>query len=434
MLSSGSTLSALAASGDTLSSSSASSVSSDSSVSSASSGKGTIIVEQETMNKMFGKWSLLSQTMEKREGVLETETAADMPAGPYTFLVDPPEGAESSVALYRGNEMVKSVARQQMTFTLQNGETLRVRVHHLFTRVGTVSVETDPPGVHFKLSGPNGQRYEGETPASYLNSPEGQYKVEFDALPGCVKPPPKSLYLDKDKRISLSLKISCDEADRMRDDAEEVDSRFVNVTIDGESVIFDDVPQEAWFAPYVFNAARRSVISGYRDAEGRPTGKFGPGNNVTAAELAKMAHLLVGIAEHELHGAAPENPLAKDAWFSDFIASAESKGWTIYADATIDPLRDVTRGEVLVTLLQAVDEPLGWQTGEVFTDVTTRTPYAAAIETAFGLELVSGKQDATGQDTGLFGPLDPINRAEMSKILDLTITTLLTGASSSGAK
>lgn len=384
------------------------------------SGTSSLTVEQRTTNEMYGKWSLLEQGGLAREGLLKEETAKNLAAGSYTLIVDPPEGAIATLRLHRNTELIKSVERPQMSFTISEGENLRMVIQHFFTRVGTVSVETDPGGIAFTLWGPNEQKIQDVTPASYLSMPEGQYKVQFESLSGCVKPAPMSLYLSKDKRVSFSLKLVCDEANRMREDQNAPgDERFVTVAIDGRTVVFEDVPQEAWFAPYVFDAVRKNILSGYRDAEGNPTGRFGPGNNVTTAELAKMAHTLMSIVAPP--NAAPENERARDQWFSPYIASAEELGWTIYSDATVDPLREATRGEVLVTLLQTMDRPMRWQTGNVFKDVSLRSPYAAAIETAADLELVSGKQDATGQDTGLFGPLDPINRAEMAKILDLAV-------------
>ena len=122
----------------------------------------------------------------------------------------------------------------------------------------------------------------------------------------------------------------------------------------------------------------------------------------------------------------PINTKAQGAWYSPYIASAEDQGWTIYSSATVDPNRPATRGEVLVTLLQALDVPLAWQTGTVFTDVNRRTAYAGAIETASAAGLVDGRKDANGNLTNEFGPADPINRAELAKILSQMIDTYKT--------
>ena len=38
----------------------------------------------------------------------------------------------------------------------------------------------------------------------------------------------------------------------------------------------------------------------------------------------------------------PENPAALGQWFSPFITSAEARGWEVFQDTTIDPLRPAT--------------------------------------------------------------------------------------------
>ena len=46
---------------------------------------------------------------------------------------------------------------------------------------------------------------------------------------------------------------------------------------------FPDVPADAWFATYVGYAQINTIVGGY------PDGTFGPGNNITRAEVAKIA-------------------------------------------------------------------------------------------------------------------------------------------------
>ena len=46
--------------------------------------------------------------------------------------------------------------------------------------------------------------------------------------------------------------------------------------------IFDDVPTDAWFAPYVTFASQNGIVSGYEN------GLFGPGDNITRAAVAKI--------------------------------------------------------------------------------------------------------------------------------------------------
>ena len=88
---------------------------------------------------------------------------------------------------------------------------------------------------------------------------------------------------------------------------------------------------------------------------------------------------------------------------------------------------------MLVTLYQALDLPLQWQKGKTFSDVTTRTAYAGAIETAATKKIVEGRKDDKGNDIGTFGPTDPINRAELAKVLSKMIDTYRLSASSSSS-
>jgi hypothetical protein len=145
---------------------------------------------------------------------------------------------------------------------------------------------------------------------------------------------------------------------------------------------------------------------------------FGPGNNVTVAELVKIAHKIAGISEREISGPVL-NTRASGTWFERFVASAEQRGWVLFMDTSLDPGRAATRAEVVVTLLQALDIPLRWQKGMVFADVSARSPFAAAIETAAADGLVSGLPG--DNDLPSFGPGQPINRAELSKIIALAI-------------
>lgn len=55
-----------------------------------------------------------------------------------------------------------------------------------------------------------------------------------------------------------------------------------------ESLAFDDVEKTGPYAPAIAKAAADGVVSGYADANGEPTGAFGPANAVTRAEFAKI--------------------------------------------------------------------------------------------------------------------------------------------------
>jgi len=388
---------------------------------------GSILIEQQSPTEALGEWTLLKPDQTSVKLRTKSYTVELTTVGNHTIFVEPPEGMSTKIVLTKGEaEELKSTDHPQLSFSVSAGDNLTISIQYILSRVGIVSISSDPPGVPFEMEGPNKIIYKGITPASFKTVPEGQYTVRYSPE-GCIAPRPQSLQLRKDGRINFTYNVvSCDtfvpvtEEGEPDQETELLRMHFVTVTVDGKPVVFEDVPTEAWFAPFVFNVIKAGVLSGYRDAEGNPTGRFGPGNNVTIAELAKIAHRISGVNETMVSD-PPKNRRARNAWFSPFIASAEQRDWVIFQDTAIDPVRPATRSEVLITLLQALDVPLAWPSGELFRDVTRRTLFAAAIETAANAGIVSGTTDALGKPTGLFNPASSINRAELAKIVNLTM-------------
>ncbi len=383
-------------------------------------GFGTIQIEQRNGSDIgsIGTWTLIGPSNSSGSSKLADVTNTNMAAGNYTLFVVPPNGVITSIRAYHGTEQINLVQRPQMSFKLADGETLRLVVNYTLTRTGVVSVQSDPPGLTFKLKGPDGWTEEGVTPASFSTVPVGQYSMQFGTLEGCTLPAPKSQQLSENSRISFSITLVCKAADKLRARSETKSEKFVIVNVDGTEVQLRDVSQDSWYSTYVYEAARRNVLNGYKDESGVPTGEFGPSNSVTVAELAKIAHRLAGIGEESFIGKNPENAGAQGVWFSPFIASAEARGWTLYKDATVDPLRAATRAEVVITFLQVLDVPLKWQKGDLFGDVTVRTRYANAIETAAQDGVVEGLKDEKGKPLNKFNPEGSINRAELAKIIN----------------
>tara|TARA_Y100000310_G_scaffold340537_1_gene436633 strand:+ start:76 stop:921 length:846 start_codon:yes stop_codon:yes gene_type:complete len=202
---------------------------------------------------------------------------------------------------------------------------------------------------------------------------------------------------------------------------ETVLSEFVNIQVDGQSVDLTDVAGDVWFAPYVRDVASRGIVSGYRAADGSPLGLFGPTNDVTVEQLAKMAIEANG---HDLRYCAKGNLRNKSAegdWSELYIQCAEELHWAVYADGSVDVKRPATRSEVVITTLQAFGVHFGRAEGTAFTDVTSSTEFSGAIERAAEDNIVSGYANAVGVPTGVFGPSDPVNRAAMAKILSLAL-------------
>ncbi len=385
-------------------------------------GKGTIIVEQDALGGTLGSWILSTPDHTQQTGNAATQTLSDIPSGNYIIYATLPSGTVSTIRIYKNDVLDKFYERQQTPFAVYPGDVIRISIHYHLDKTGIIAVQSDPPGTAFTLVGPDNITREGVTPQTFEDMPEGQYKVQYEAFADdCVKPAPKASQLIEDGRISFDLMFDCDSATKVRDRLGKDSKKYLTIVVDGEEVQLQDVLQKDWFSNYVFEAAKRDILSGYRDASGNLTGLFGPANSVTVAELSKIAHRMAGISEESFKYTAPRNPAAANQWFSAFIASSENRGWIIFAEGTIDPIRPATRGEVLATLMQAFDVPLKWQKGNVFKDVPVSHPYAAAIETAANDGVIAGRKDADGKSTGIFDPNAPITRAEIAKV----ITTIL---------
>jgi hypothetical protein len=262
------------------------------------------------------------------------------------------------------------------------------------------------------MKGPDGRTYTGATPSEFLDAPIGLYSLTYDPIPGCAEPRPLSDQLTKNGRITFSINISCDRMDLLpQSRVEEKSLQFVSVSIGDERITFTDVPLESWFATFVSTAVRTGIMSGYKDADGAYSGSFGPGDSVTLAQLAKVAHKIANIDETASR-TLPENLRARNTWFSDFYASAERSHWISFRNPRENPERDATRSEVVCTLLQALNIPRIWPTGIRFTDVAATLPSADCIETAAKDGLIAGNSGG-----GTFDPDRPVNRAELSKML-----------------
>ncbi len=372
----------------------------------------TVIIEQKSEIDAIGSWtvSMPNQTTAGRTDA--TMTMADAQPGKYTIFATAPRGTNTSIELYENGVLTQSLGQPQVSFTAAPDMTVKVVISYTLVNFGKVGINSVPSGIPFQLTGPDGLRRKGQTPAEFDRLPVGPYSVQYTPE-GCVLPPAKSDVLEKDKGVYFSLTIRCETfVPAETEDA----SAHAQATVDGETVTYTDVPVRSWFGPFVATVSGRGILTGYRDAAGKLTGQFGPENPVTVGELTKIMHQLAGLNEHEMGGEL-HNRSALGKWFMPFVQSAEERGWAIYQNDQADLLRPATRGEVLVTLLQVLDLPLTWPRGIMFTDVTLRTPFAHAIETAATAGIVSGATGDDGSPTGFFNPTQPVTRAEMAKII-----------------
>ena len=373
---------------------------------------GSITIEQQSALGGPSIWSLVNQDQTKFAGNAATQQVK-IPAGNYTFFIEQPKGLSPEILFESGSSVIHTYTIPQFSFQYDGISPIKISVSLLMKDSGKVSVNSSPQGIPYELKGPSGFLYKGTTPVTYEAVPLGVYSITY--LPeGCTSSPMKSGSLKPYSRLDFDITIQCATI-KVKPASEQNVEGLLTVSMDGEDVLLRDVSSTAWYATYVRTVAERGILTGYRNADGNPLGMFGPSDPVTLAQLAKIVHAAANVNEKEA-ASAPANP-STPPWATRFIASAEQRDWLVFSDSTVNLNRPATRGEVLVTILQAFNVPLRWPTGTLFKDVARRTQYASAIETAASNDIVDGITDANGNATGNFGPGDPVNRAEMSKIL-----------------
>ena len=187
----------------------------------------------------------------------------------------------------------------------------------------------------------------------------------------------------------------------------------IQVIINGQSISFADVSQSAWFAAYVHDAAEAGIVNGYKDRNGKLTGKFGPENNVTMAEVLKIAEESAGY-DAVAYGGVVDSGVKH--WASAYVSVAKAEKFTILENPyRLD--RPATRAEVASMFTSAflVSIP-ATPSGTTFHDVQLSTKFAVSVEALARDGVISGDTDVKGQPTGMYRPTDSINRAEVVKI------------------
>ncbi len=194
---------------------------------------------------------------------------------------------------------------------------------------------------------------------------------------------------------------------------------------------FSDVSPNAWYSVYVNQAAESGIISGYKDSQGNLTGHYGPANQITIAETLKIASEGAGYDETTVD--VPPGYTELYGWATDYIFTAQNccgigKGFSLeeWNDWSFD--RPAVRVEVAAVLAKAFKVQITVQTQHAFSDVSPdmyypktedHFKYAAEIDALARDGVISGDTDAEGKPIGKFRPTDPINRAEVAKMIML---------------
>ncbi len=172
--------------------------------------------------------------------------------------------------------------------------------------------------------------------------------------------------------------------------------------------LFLDVPAEAWFFSSVEQAVDLGIVSGYKDAQGNPTGTFGPENSVTFAEALKIAIESAGYDSNLGQGYGH--------WAAKYLSIAIGERFSLTPNQNVDLDRPATRSEVASLIADAFRVQMPPYFIPAFTDVSASNRFAFDIQALQRDAILSGDTDTAGNATGRFRPESTINRAEMVKI------------------
>ena len=180
-------------------------------------------------------------------------------------------------------------------------------------------------------------------------------------------------------------------------------------SLDGFTPKFSDVVEDDWFAPYVQHMVNKEILDGYKNAQGVSTGKFGPGDEVTLSQLAKIAleSTNVNLRTCSIASGYGGN------WAAPYIECARYRGSRVFADLGQDFEKPATRAEVAAAVIDAFGRSKDDNVGTHFYDVERGTQYRESINTLAYDGIVEGKDTISG--TG-FDPNGTAQRSEVAKI------------------
>lgn len=176
---------------------------------------------------------------------------------------------------------------------------------------------------------------------------------------------------------------------------------------------FDDIKGH-WAENYIIQLYKQGVVNG------RSESIFAPNENVTRAELLKLALLAFGF-EAEVSEKDNFTDLApEEHWASELILFAKTQGMVDgYEDGTFRPDNSINRAEALKMLIEVAGIDLNDNLPSAeFSDIDSTAWYGPYLNYAVDTALVSGYAD------GSFGPEKYLSRAEACKIVAELADTL----------
>ena len=171
-----------------------------------------------------------------------------------------------------------------------------------------------------------------------------------------------------------------------------------NRTYGGE---FEDVPESAWYYPYVTAAFEYGFVSG------KGEGRFDPDGSITLAETLVIADQI-----HSIYRGKEIDRTADGSWYTPYVKYAVQSG--IIAEGTYaDYTAKATRAQFAAIMAKALPDEALPEIAEVRTipDVPASADYAEPVYKLYNAGIVSGSDGY-----GTFHPESDIKRSEVSVI------------------
>ena len=176
--------------------------------------------------------------------------------------------------------------------------------------------------------------------------------------------------------------------------------------------IFKDLSDAAWAENYIISLHERGIISGY------PDGTFVPNGSLKRAEMSKLLSEGFGLPDGDYN--VQFDDVNQNDWYYEYICKLHSSGITNgIGDNLFGIGLNISRQDaavMLARLLSLRGIEIGADTHNLFGDDENIADYAKnGVYTLRSLNVIGG------DDNGNFNPTANITRAEMSKIIYLSI-------------
>lgn len=176
-----------------------------------------------------------------------------------------------------------------------------------------------------------------------------------------------------------------------------------------EAVIFDDVPEDHWAAPYIDALSSRGLISGYED------GTFKPDQPITRSQIANIVSRTFDLTTDKEN--LEFTDVSADYWARESIGEVVVGGFmTGFPNDTFQPNQPVTRAQSLTTLVTG----LGIETPTNIQASLDRYEDANAIPKWANEKIAAataGSLVVNYPSVAELNPTDPTTRAELSAMI-----------------